>query len=70
MHYILSFFKEEARAWVPVYVVPEKEVLIQRPGILKGIVKNSKIIVVIAEDTLREMDKLKKEKAGAREAIR
>ncbi|VDD87196.1 unnamed protein product [Enterobius vermicularis] len=62
--------EEEARAWVPVYVVPEKEVLIQRPGILKGIVKNSKIIVVIAEDTLREMDKLKKEKAGAREAIR
>lgn len=62
--------QEEARAWMPVYVVPEKEVLIQRPWVLKGIVKKGTVIVVIAEDTLREMDKLKKEKSGAREAIR
>lgn len=58
------------RASLPVYVVPEEDVLLKRLNIIKTILQKGDLIVVVAEGTLRSMDHMKKDKLMAREALR
>lgn len=60
--------KEKAIAKLPVYVVPEVEVLLQRLWVVKGIVKKTNLILVISG--IRQLDKQKKKSGAAREALR
>ncbi|VDM24981.1 unnamed protein product [Toxocara canis] len=62
--------QEEARSLLPVYVVPEDEVVLERLSMLRDLVNDRRMRVVIAEDTLRMLDKIKKGDVRAREAIR
>ncbi|MFH4977260.1 hypothetical protein AB6A40_003969 [Gnathostoma spinigerum] len=62
--------EEEVKASLPVYVVPEEDVLMERLDIIKGIVAKSELIVVIPKCVLQSMDAQKQKNYGAREAIR
>lgn len=62
--------QEEARALLPVYVIPEDNVVLDRLPVLRDLVNDGRLKVVIAEDTLRMMDKIKKGDVRAREGIR
>ena len=57
-------FQGEAEACIPVYVVLEEDVRVKGHWILKSIVKKGSIIVVITEDTLRGLGKLKRTEGG------
>uniref|UniRef100_A0A915BGL7 EST1-like DNA-binding domain-containing protein n=1 Tax=Parascaris univalens TaxID=6257 RepID=A0A915BGL7_PARUN len=62
--------QEEARALLPVYVIPEDNVVLDHLPVLRDLVNDGQLRVVIAEDTLRMMDKIKKGDIRAREGIR
>uniref|UniRef100_A0A0R3RRE3 Bm12874 n=1 Tax=Elaeophora elaphi TaxID=1147741 RepID=A0A0R3RRE3_9BILA len=61
--------KEQIRTSLPLYVVPQEDVLLQRLEVMKKILKKDKLIVAIAEGTFRNLDK-KKDKPEVRKALR
>ncbi|KAK6106272.1 hypothetical protein QQG55_23565 [Brugia pahangi] len=61
--------KEQIRTSLPLYVVPQEDVLLQRLEVMKKILKKDKLIVAIAEGTFRSLD-MKKDKAEVRKALR
>ncbi|VDK17266.1 unnamed protein product [Anisakis simplex] len=62
--------QEEARSMLPIYVVPEHDVVLERLNVLRSLLRDKRLDVIIAEDTLRFFDKIKKGDIRAREAIR
>uniref|UniRef100_A0A2K6VFD7 Uncharacterized protein n=1 Tax=Onchocerca volvulus TaxID=6282 RepID=A0A2K6VFD7_ONCVO len=61
--------KEHIRTSLPLYVIPEEDVLLQRLEVMKKILKKDKLIVAIAEGTFRSLD-MKKDKPEVRKALR
>ncbi|VDN02156.1 unnamed protein product [Thelazia callipaeda] len=61
--------KEHIRTSLPLYVIPEEDVLLKRLETIKTILRKGKLIVVIAEGTFRSMD-MKKDKPEVRKALR
>ncbi|KAM3720354.1 Nonsense-mediated mRNA decay factor [Dirofilaria immitis] len=61
--------KEYIRTSLPLYVVPQEDVLLQRLEVMKKILKKDKLIVAIAEGTFRSLD-MKKDKPEVRKALR
>ncbi len=62
--------QHEKDAWIPVYLVPDANALINKLHILKHLVGAERFVIVIATVVLGTLDRMKKESAGAREAIR
>lgn len=63
------FFQEHIRTSLPLYVVPQEDVLLHRLEIMRKILKKDKLIVAIAEGTFRSLD-MKKDKPEVRKALR
>ncbi|KAL3998530.1 hypothetical protein ACH3XW_15415 [Acanthocheilonema viteae] len=61
--------KEQIRTSLPLYVVPQEDVLLQRLEVMKKILKKDRLIVAIAEGTFRNLD-MKKDKPEVRKALR
>ncbi|VDK88813.1 unnamed protein product, partial [Litomosoides sigmodontis] len=61
--------KEQIRTSLPLYVVPQEDVLLRKLEVIKKILKKDKLIVAIAEGTFRSLD-MKKDKPEVRKALR
>ncbi|EFO16038.2 hypothetical protein LOAG_12471 [Loa loa] len=61
--------KEHIRTSLPLYVVPQEDVLLQQLEVMKKILNKDKLLVAIAEGTFRSLD-MKKGKPEVRKALR
>uniref|UniRef100_A0A914WUK3 PIN domain-containing protein n=1 Tax=Plectus sambesii TaxID=2011161 RepID=A0A914WUK3_9BILA len=57
-------------AWVPVYLVPDLGVIVEKLHLLKQLAGAHKFVVVVQTSIIRTLDKMKKESAAVRESIR
>lgn len=65
-----TLFKVETRSSLPVFVVPEQDVLLRSMHVIENIISKGDLVVAVAEGTLKNMDKMKKDEQIAREALR
>lgn len=56
--------------WIPVYLVPDSGSLISRLSLVRQLVGAQRFVTVIPQSIIQELDKLKKNDANVREAIR
>uniref|UniRef100_A0A915HWQ4 PIN domain-containing protein n=1 Tax=Romanomermis culicivorax TaxID=13658 RepID=A0A915HWQ4_ROMCU len=60
----------EKVAWIPVYLILDSQTLLKSLSIVKRLLSRRKFILVVPESVLARLDRLKKDDANAREAIR